>query len=280
MTAAQRQAGDAGGRDDAERDGLAEGVRWRDRLRRSCSPAPTRTVCFLGSTRTPFIVDRSMTRPSSTLPRPGPLWPPPRMAIGSLLSRPKLTAAITSATSAQRAMSQRPLVDHGVVELSRLVIIRMVARNDEATEPLGEVGQDAIVHHVFLRGQVVARPRPRPRPQFTSGENPWVACPVVRFCCSIVPNLSAEVRRPKTRRAIFFKVPSCKMNGELADLSRGRSAHVIKFHALLSGSCRAILTEDPTNSTRLDTGEIVVFPMGDGNLMSSAAGMHRDSRLA
>ena len=46
-----------------------------------------------------------MTSPSSTLPRPGPLWPPPRMAIEEPLSRPKFTAAITSATSAQRAMS-------------------------------------------------------------------------------------------------------------------------------------------------------------------------------
>ena len=47
-----------------------------------------------------------MTRPSFTLPSPGPLWPPPRMAMGRALSRPKLTAVITSATSAQRAMAR------------------------------------------------------------------------------------------------------------------------------------------------------------------------------
>ena len=68
-------------------------------------PGSTRTVRFAGSTRTPFIIDRSMTRPSSTLPRPGPLWPPPRMAMSRPLSRPKFTAAITSATSAHCAIS-------------------------------------------------------------------------------------------------------------------------------------------------------------------------------
>jgi hypothetical protein len=47
----------------------------------------------------------SITKPSSTLPNPGPLWPPPRIAIGRLPSRPKFTAAMTSATSAQRAIS-------------------------------------------------------------------------------------------------------------------------------------------------------------------------------
>ena len=64
-----------------------------------------RAYYALHDTRTPFIIEQSMTRPSSTLPRPGPLWPPPRMAIGNFISRPKFTAEITSATSAHRAMS-------------------------------------------------------------------------------------------------------------------------------------------------------------------------------
>ena len=95
VAAAQRQPADAGRRDDAERDRQAEGVGGVVDVAGGAA-RPTRTVRF-GSTRTPFIVDRSMTRPSSTLPSPGPLWPPPRMAIGRLLSRPKLTAAMTSA---------------------------------------------------------------------------------------------------------------------------------------------------------------------------------------
>ena len=50
----------------------------------------TRTVRFAGSTRTPFITDRSMTRPSSQLPRPGPLCPPPRIATSKPLVAPEV----------------------------------------------------------------------------------------------------------------------------------------------------------------------------------------------
>ena len=37
--------------------------------------APTRTVRRAGSTRTPFIIERSITRPSSTPPKSGPVVP-------------------------------------------------------------------------------------------------------------------------------------------------------------------------------------------------------------
>ena len=52
-------------------------------------PGFTRTVALAGSTWTAFIIERSIIRPSSTLPRPGPLCPPPRMAMSRALSRPK-----------------------------------------------------------------------------------------------------------------------------------------------------------------------------------------------
>ena len=55
--------------------------------------------------------------------------------------------------------------------------------------------------------------------------------------------------------------------------------HVIQFHALLSGSCWAALTEDPRNNTRLNASDIVIFPMGDGNVMSAAPGMHAEPNL-
>jgi AraC-like DNA-binding protein len=55
--------------------------------------------------------------------------------------------------------------------------------------------------------------------------------------------------------------------------------HVIQFHALLSGCCWAALTEDLANGTRLNAGDIVIFPMGDGNVMSSAPGMHAEPNL-
>ena len=45
-------------------------------------PPPTRTVRLSGSTVTASSRDRSATTPSSTLPSPPPLWPPPRTASG------------------------------------------------------------------------------------------------------------------------------------------------------------------------------------------------------
>ena len=46
-----------------------------------------------------------MTRPSSQTDWPGKLWPPPRTAVRRPVSRPKRTAAMTSATPAQRAIT-------------------------------------------------------------------------------------------------------------------------------------------------------------------------------
>ena len=42
-------------------------------------------VLAAGSTRMPFMRERSTTRPSSQVPRPGPLCPPPRTAKDELL---------------------------------------------------------------------------------------------------------------------------------------------------------------------------------------------------
>jgi hypothetical protein len=58
-----------------------------------------------GSTRTPFIGERSIITPSSQTPFPATLWPPPRTAINEAFTRAKLTAITTSATPVQRAIS-------------------------------------------------------------------------------------------------------------------------------------------------------------------------------
>jgi hypothetical protein len=50
-----------------------------------------------GSTCTPRICDRSITRPSSLTALPATLWPPPLIDSGSACSRAKLTASTTSA---------------------------------------------------------------------------------------------------------------------------------------------------------------------------------------
>lgn len=57
------------------------------------------------------------------------------------------------------------------------------------------------------------------------------------------------------------------------------AGHVIQFHAVLSGSCWIALTEDPGSSAYLGAGDIVVFPMGDANIISSAAGMRAEPKL-
>jgi hypothetical protein len=62
-------------------------------------------VRSVGSTRAPFIRDRSITIPSSQVERPGMLWPPLRTAIGSSSSRAKRIAAATSSAFMGRAIS-------------------------------------------------------------------------------------------------------------------------------------------------------------------------------
>jgi hypothetical protein len=57
------------------------------------------------SRRVPRMGERSITRPSSHRACPATACPPPRTAAASSRSRAKRTAAITSATPVQRAMS-------------------------------------------------------------------------------------------------------------------------------------------------------------------------------
>ena len=71
----------------------------------SSTPACTRAVRSAGSTRTPFSGDRSITNASSAIDRPGKLWPPLRIVVGTPFVRAHLTAEMTSATPAQRAIN-------------------------------------------------------------------------------------------------------------------------------------------------------------------------------
>lgn len=98
--------------------------------------------------------------------------------------------------------------------------------------------------------------------------------------------LSDVLRAVRLTGAVFFDnyvqapfVGGSPHTATIADRVMPEAEHVIQFHALLSGSCWAVLTEDPTNSTRLDAGDIVIFPMGDGNVMSSAPGMYAEPNL-
>lgn len=48
--------------------------------------------------------------------------------------------------------------------------------------------------------------------------------------------------------------------------------HVISFHAVISGSCWAALDNDPAPPIRMNSGDVVVFPGGAPNVMSSSPG--------
>jgi hypothetical protein len=84
--AAEGQATDTGAAVDAARHGHAERMRGVIHVRQSAA-ASDRTVRAAASTRMPFDPDRSMTSPSSQVPSPPPLCPPPRTASSSDRSR-------------------------------------------------------------------------------------------------------------------------------------------------------------------------------------------------
>ena len=69
-------------------------------------PPCTRAIRRSGSMRIPFIELRSSTIPSSTVPNPGTLCAPSRMASGNPLSRAASTAIRTSVTSTARRIAR------------------------------------------------------------------------------------------------------------------------------------------------------------------------------
>jgi AraC-like DNA-binding protein len=56
--------------------------------------------------------------------------------------------------------------------------------------------------------------------------------------------------------------------------------HVISFHAVISGSCWAALGDGGLPPVLLEAGDIVVFPAGDANVMSSHPGLRGEINLA
>jgi AraC-like DNA-binding protein len=56
--------------------------------------------------------------------------------------------------------------------------------------------------------------------------------------------------------------------------------HVIQFHAGLAGAWWAALTNDDASSLPLEAGDIVVYPMGEANIVSSSRGMRGEPDLA
>jgi AraC-like DNA-binding protein len=98
--------------------------------------------------------------------------------------------------------------------------------------------------------------------------------------------LSDVLRAVRLTGAVFFnnyvQAPFVGVSPHttmIADRVMPGAEHVIQFHALLAGSCWAVLTQQPTGGTRLKAGDIVIFPMGDGNSVSSAPGMHAEPNM-
>lgn len=89
--------------------------------------------------------------------------------------------------------------------------------------------------------------------------------------------LSDVLRGVRLRGAVFFYVsgyrdwaaeaPSAK---ELAPLMMRGVEHVIEYHAVAQGSCWAGIPEGP--SVQMFAGDVVMFPHGDANVVSSAPG--------
>ena len=101
-------------------------------------PPPTRAVRASGSTSMSRISERSITSPSSQVPSPAPLWPPPRTASGRSWSRAKPMAAATSSAVAHRAINAGRLVDHCVVDLARFAVLGILWPDQRAIE-LGQL---------------------------------------------------------------------------------------------------------------------------------------------
>jgi AraC-like DNA-binding protein len=86
--------------------------------------------------------------------------------------------------------------------------------------------------------------------------------------------------------AVFFErhvrepwVGESPHSAAIATMVMPEAQHVINFHAVLSGSCWATLIDGPARQTRLNAGDIIIYPMGDANVLSSAPGMRAETDI-
>ena len=117
----------------------------------SRTPACTRAVRATGSTRTPFIGDRSMTNASSATLSPGKLCPPLRTATGTPCSRANRTAVITSATPAQRATRAGRRSMEPFQTFPDVVVGGVVPPDEEAPQVIPQLGHCSLAPASNLR---------------------------------------------------------------------------------------------------------------------------------
>lgn len=90
--------------------------------------------------------------------------------------------------------------------------------------------------------------------------------------------LSDLLRSVRLRGAIFYHVSfrdewvaETPGSRELAEALMPSAEHVMAYHLIVRGDCWAAISGEP--SVRLTSGDLVMFPGGDGHVLSSAPGM-------
>ena len=80
-----------------------------------------------------------------------------------------------------------------------------------------------------------------------------------------------------TRVTLGLAIPG---TAEIATAVMPGAEHVISFHAILSGSCWAALSDGSAAALNLNAGDVVVFPGGAPNVMSSEQGSRSKPDMA
>lgn len=91
--------------------------------------------------------------------------------------------------------------------------------------------------------------------------------------------LSDVLRAVRLNGALFFDIRATSPwvgaspgTAEIASTVMPGVKHVISFHAVISGKCWAALDDDEAPPIRMHAGDVVVFPGGAPNVMSSSPG--------
>lgn len=99
--------------------------------------------------------------------------------------------------------------------------------------------------------------------------------------------LSQVLRTVRLTGAVFFdmkfQTPWVGQSPNAAAIAGSvmpEAEHVINFHALLSGSCWAELVDHVAPPIRMSAGDVIIYPMGDANVLCSVPGLRVDPDLA
>jgi AraC-like DNA-binding protein len=99
--------------------------------------------------------------------------------------------------------------------------------------------------------------------------------------------LSDVLRAVRLTGAIYFDVDAgapwvgeSPSTAEIAAAIMPEAQHIISFHAVISGSCWAALGDDSLPPVCIRAGDVVVFPGGAPNVMSSSPGARGEPNMA